>query len=48
MNLTQLKKWFTILSFVFTALLVTRTATAESRACLDAARGRWSVFRCIC
>ncbi|AVI96253.1 TPA: phospholipid-binding protein MlaC [Haemophilus influenzae] len=30
MNLTQLKKWFTILTFVLTALLVTRTAIAET------------------
>ncbi|HHF2015550.1 TPA: hypothetical protein ACPJJA_001241, partial [Haemophilus influenzae] len=30
MNLTQLKKWFTILTFAFTALLVTRTANAET------------------
>ncbi|HHF6324978.1 TPA: phospholipid-binding protein MlaC [Haemophilus influenzae] len=30
MNLTQLKKWFTILTFVLTAPLVTRTAIAET------------------
>ncbi|HHV6870990.1 phospholipid-binding protein MlaC [Haemophilus influenzae] len=30
MNLTQLKKWFTIFTFAFTALLVTRTAIAET------------------
>lgn len=30
MNLTQLKKWFTILTFVLTTLLVTRTAIAET------------------
>ncbi|HHF3707197.1 TPA: hypothetical protein ACPOH6_001164, partial [Haemophilus influenzae] len=30
MYLTQLKKWFTILTFVLTALLVTRTAIAET------------------
>lgn len=30
MNLIQLKKWFTILTFVLTAFLVTRTAIAET------------------
>ncbi len=30
MNLTQLKKWFTILTFVLTALLVFGTAIAET------------------